>query len=412
MGYVDKTTKVTLDAFLTQRGRQLLLSGNTNTKISYFGLGDSDINYKLKTVNDGFDLALGNVPDMSGDVGDCLKSLVDGVTQKNMIQYQNDTTNIVTTKNYIRLAYDNNEIGSDNIPYVVNNFDIDLREYVNFLRNPVDTIDSTNYYWYDKNTLISNSGGQLTNNNFSNYLHNYIKISQPYTQPAIGKKLLLFKDTIISTKKYVNGSYDSIDLGVIKGAVSINDPQYTYTPLNPNLYKRMFWNVNPKDISTSGNGVTSNIIFGIGQLTAGALGTGLNAGFIALKTIRVAGPGSCTGTTFVNPKENKHYNAAIKLIDFIKNSPDFEVKNVSGNTRYVSKERIYIEIDCPGYSIVPKPVISFSFYFDNIGTGEYTLPRTTYLLGLGRGPIHPELNNIIIPNKYMLPDACHDGPTA
>ncbi len=80
MGYVSSTPKVTLEAYLTQKGRYyLVFSGSTEQiTIKYFGLGDPDCNYMVAS-NDigGGDkniLPSGFVVDLSGD-HDCIKSL-------------------------------------------------------------------------------------------------------------------------------------------------------------------------------------------------------------------------------------------------------------------------------------------------------------------------------------------------
>ena len=45
MGYVQSGNTVSLKARLTQKGRELMLSGNTQLMVKYFGIGDGDVNY-------------------------------------------------------------------------------------------------------------------------------------------------------------------------------------------------------------------------------------------------------------------------------------------------------------------------------------------------------------------------------
>ncbi len=75
MGYIPSGDTSILSAYLTQRGRELLLNG-TETDITavYFALGDSDRNYR----ND-FSLTNGFVPDLTGDNSDCILSLANNI---------------------------------------------------------------------------------------------------------------------------------------------------------------------------------------------------------------------------------------------------------------------------------------------------------------------------------------------
>lgn len=47
MGFLDNSGDIILDAVLTDLGRKLLSEGNGNFNITYFALGDEEINYKL-----------------------------------------------------------------------------------------------------------------------------------------------------------------------------------------------------------------------------------------------------------------------------------------------------------------------------------------------------------------------------
>ncbi len=80
MGFVSSTPKITLEAYLTQKGRYyLVLSGTTEQiTISYFALGDPDCNYLVASNDIGGGekniLPTGFINDMSGD-HNCIKSL-------------------------------------------------------------------------------------------------------------------------------------------------------------------------------------------------------------------------------------------------------------------------------------------------------------------------------------------------
>jgi hypothetical protein len=80
MGYVTSTPKVTLDAFLTQKGRNYLVQLEDQDKynIFYFGLGDPDCNYVISSIDKIGEvknvLPSGFVVSLSGD-HNCIKSL-------------------------------------------------------------------------------------------------------------------------------------------------------------------------------------------------------------------------------------------------------------------------------------------------------------------------------------------------
>ena len=46
MGYLDNTS-ITVDAILTNKGRELLAQGGTSFNITQFALGDDEIDYTL-----------------------------------------------------------------------------------------------------------------------------------------------------------------------------------------------------------------------------------------------------------------------------------------------------------------------------------------------------------------------------
>lgn len=92
MGFIPTGNSTQLTAYLTQRGRELLLNGTEqDVEINFFALGDSDTNYKIAN-----NLTAGFVPDLSGDNTDCVISLANNVGIKYPIQY-NNTVNTGTT---------------------------------------------------------------------------------------------------------------------------------------------------------------------------------------------------------------------------------------------------------------------------------------------------------------------------
>ncbi len=67
-------------AYLTQKGRELIIKGDDSSKILYFALGDSDANYHILNVLD-----LGYVPDLTGNNNDCINTISNNIDIKNKI---------------------------------------------------------------------------------------------------------------------------------------------------------------------------------------------------------------------------------------------------------------------------------------------------------------------------------------
>jgi hypothetical protein len=90
MGFVSSTPKITLNAYLTQVGREYFISGTVEqTEIMYFSVGDSDCNYLISQIEIGDEhntLVSGYVPDLTGDTTGCIKSVADGIGQKYYIE--------------------------------------------------------------------------------------------------------------------------------------------------------------------------------------------------------------------------------------------------------------------------------------------------------------------------------------
>lgn len=86
MGFISTGDTTILNAYYTQKGRNLLLNGTEQDyNISYFALGDSDANYKIN-----IPLGEGFVPDLTGDNQDCVVSLAQNINIKYPVQYKND----------------------------------------------------------------------------------------------------------------------------------------------------------------------------------------------------------------------------------------------------------------------------------------------------------------------------------
>ena len=79
MGFVSSASSVYLDVQLTNYGRGVVLSGDLKTRISKFGLSDSDIDYRLP-ISTGHTTASqgGLIPDVSGNHVNCASGVNDG----------------------------------------------------------------------------------------------------------------------------------------------------------------------------------------------------------------------------------------------------------------------------------------------------------------------------------------------
>lgn len=83
MGFISSGDTTILSAYLTQRGRELLLNGTEDDiQAAFYALGDSDSNYKITNPLDQ-----GYVPDLTGDNSDCVISLATNISIKYPLSY-------------------------------------------------------------------------------------------------------------------------------------------------------------------------------------------------------------------------------------------------------------------------------------------------------------------------------------
>ena len=84
MGFIPSSSTQTLSAYLTQQGRTYILKGNKQDfQVKYFSLHDSDINYIIANnivLANYNNLPNGFVPDITGDISECIKSIANGIT--------------------------------------------------------------------------------------------------------------------------------------------------------------------------------------------------------------------------------------------------------------------------------------------------------------------------------------------
>lgn len=83
MGFIPSSTTQTLSAYLTQQGRKYILSGTkADFSVKYFSLHDSDVNYIIarNIVSTNYNnLPNGFIPDVTGDISECIKSIAIGI---------------------------------------------------------------------------------------------------------------------------------------------------------------------------------------------------------------------------------------------------------------------------------------------------------------------------------------------
>jgi hypothetical protein len=84
MGFIPSSSTQTLSAYLTQQGRRYILSGTkADFTVTQFSLHDSDVNYNVAAniVSLNYNnLPNGFVPDITGDIDECIKSIAAGVS--------------------------------------------------------------------------------------------------------------------------------------------------------------------------------------------------------------------------------------------------------------------------------------------------------------------------------------------
>lgn len=83
MGFIEKRYTTELNAYLTPRGREMLLNGEReNTLARYFSLGDSDRNYQLISDDRVREML---IPDVTGDKSDSLYSIAQNIDIKHRV---------------------------------------------------------------------------------------------------------------------------------------------------------------------------------------------------------------------------------------------------------------------------------------------------------------------------------------
>jgi hypothetical protein len=153
MGFVTSSSTIQLYAYLTQYARERILNGDiTEFQAKYFSLHDEDVNYLISKYTIGQDssgntlynvLKTGFVPDITGDPDSCIKSMVSGVLNKNML------TNLVSLPSYL-ISPDKTLVNEN--------------ETVTFTITTQNVSDNTTLYWANAGTTNASDFIQNVNN--------------------------------------------------------------------------------------------------------------------------------------------------------------------------------------------------------------------------------------------------------
>jgi len=87
MSYISSSTTVTITTYLTNKGRRYLVEGTSkDIEITQYVLGDSDNDYNLTSQAVPNLLTTGEIPDVTGDNTNCVKSVSDDVDIRHKIR--------------------------------------------------------------------------------------------------------------------------------------------------------------------------------------------------------------------------------------------------------------------------------------------------------------------------------------
>jgi hypothetical protein len=91
MGYIQQSNNKNINAYLTQKGKQKIITGETvDFQVKYFSLHDDDVNYKIASKMSGTSynvLKSGFIPDVTGLDDVCSSNILDTTILKNTLIY-------------------------------------------------------------------------------------------------------------------------------------------------------------------------------------------------------------------------------------------------------------------------------------------------------------------------------------
>jgi hypothetical protein len=139
MAFLPSSSTKTLYAYLTQKGREYVLSGDkTQFAISQFSLHDDDVNYEIakNLVNSEYNkLPKGFVPDITGDNEDCINSIALGIYARPNCTITGDTSGLLKQTRDVYVGFENTTF---NAPAPTNTSQNSFSQSITVLLRPPD----------------------------------------------------------------------------------------------------------------------------------------------------------------------------------------------------------------------------------------------------------------------------------
>jgi hypothetical protein len=116
MAFLPSSSTKTLYAYLTQKGREYVLSGNkAQFAITQFSLHDEDVNYQISKflISSEYNkLPKGFVPDITGDNDDCINSIAAGIFTNSNCTITGDTSGLLKQTRDVYVGFQNTTLNS------------------------------------------------------------------------------------------------------------------------------------------------------------------------------------------------------------------------------------------------------------------------------------------------------------
>lgn len=111
MAFIASSSTKTLYAYLTQKGREYVLTGNkAQFAITQFSLHDEDVNYEISKnlISSQYNkLPKGFVPDITGDNDDCINSIAAGIFTNSNCTITGDTSGKLKQTRDVYVGFEN-----------------------------------------------------------------------------------------------------------------------------------------------------------------------------------------------------------------------------------------------------------------------------------------------------------------
>ena len=189
MGFVTSSSTIQLYAYMTQYARERILNGDEyEFKITHFSLHDDDINYQIAKNEIGTNatggtiynlVSSGFIPDITGDIDNCVKSLAKGVEIRGSYLTTSVSTPVVpgctdpTATNYNPLANFNNGSCTYNPPPSNRSLSIGFQDSTNLPIEDYPNAGKKSFTYNFNVNLLQNFGeanptaSEISNTSFS-----------------------------------------------------------------------------------------------------------------------------------------------------------------------------------------------------------------------------------------------------